>query len=161
MADCAIFVCRWSQGLLFHQALVDLARSAILLPLGQLISARLSPVTSFYLSVSLLMFKHHVAIGYLPSFRSADCKSSCTFAIFYGLPHCIVPMRHRVVISLPSLLDQLTTVPCPCGHALATCHWLPNDHQPSSSLQIICSQQLLTICHLSPFRSADWGTTWS
>jgi hypothetical protein len=31
-------LCRWSQGLLFHQALVDLARSAILLPLGQLIT---------------------------------------------------------------------------------------------------------------------------
>jgi hypothetical protein len=28
------FHCRWSQGLLFHQAMVDCARAAILMPLG-------------------------------------------------------------------------------------------------------------------------------
>ena len=28
------FSCRWSQGLLFHQAMVDCARAAILMPLG-------------------------------------------------------------------------------------------------------------------------------
>ena len=33
---------RWSQGLIFHQALVDCARAAILLPLGELTDVTLA-----------------------------------------------------------------------------------------------------------------------